>query len=127
MSLIKPGIHGSTFGGNPLACKIAIEAVKIIKDENLLSNTKQMGDIFRKSLADYKGNILKDIRGVGLMNAIEFYNEFDANNFVELSMNKGLLCKSTHNSTVRMCPPLIINETEMKKSIEIITDVLEQI
>jgi len=127
MELMKPGIHGSTFGGNPLACKIAIEAVKIINDEHLLSNSTELGDIFRNSLINYKDKIIKDIRGIGLMNAIEFYNEDDANNFVKLCMMKGLLCKSTHSTTIRMCPPLVINKSEMENSLKIIKEVLEEV
>lgn len=125
MSLMAPGMHGSTFGGNPLASIIAIHAVNIISEENLLENSVEMGHLFRSELKDYEGKIIKEVRGVGLMNALEFYNKKDANLFVTLCMEEGLLCKSTHDTTIRMCPPLTINREEMKKSLEIIRSSIE--
>ena len=119
MDLMKPGMHGSTYGGNPLATKIAIEAIKIIQDDHLLTNTEKMGQLFRNSLQQYQGKYFKEIRGIGLLNAIEFYNVKDAQNFITLCLKFGLLCKSNHH-IVRLCPPLIITREEMLTSLTII-------
>lgn len=127
MDLIKPGMHGSTYGGNPLACEIAMESLDIVKDENLLPNAKTMGIMFRGELDIYKGNQVKDIRGVGLMNAIEFHTSGHADIFVDSCMNNGLLTKITRDKTVRMCPPLIITKFQMSKSLDIIENAINKI
>ena len=122
MNLIKPGSHGSTFGGNPLATKIAIEAVKIIKTENLTYNAEKMGNLFRKRLTPFKNRYVKDVRGVGLLNAIEFLDPIQAQEFVNNCRDNGLLTNVTKNATVRMCPPLIISKHQMETSLDIIED-----
>jgi ornithine--oxo-acid transaminase len=122
MRWMKPGMHGSTFGGNPLASKIAVEAIEVVKDENLMENAECMGAIFRERMTTYKK--IKDVRGKGLLNAIELYTTGDAEKFVDLCMQKGLLCKITHGTSVRMCPPLTITAQQMKDSLEIIDEVL---
>jgi ornithine--oxo-acid transaminase len=127
MDLIKPGMHGSTYGGNPLACEIAMESLDIVKDENLLPNAKTMGIMFRGELDIYNGNQVKDIRGVGLMNAIEFHTAGHADIFVDSCMNNGLLTKITRDKTVRMCPPLIITKFQMSKSLDIIVNAINKI
>lgn len=122
MNLMKPNTHGSTFGGNPLAAKLVPCAVDIIENEDLLNNSIKQGNIFRNELFSYqKKGILKDVRGVGLLNAIEFHNSKQANKFVYNCMREGLLTKVTKGGTVRMCPPLIINDIQMSESLEIIT------
>ena len=108
MDLIKPGIHGSTFGGNPLATYIAPKAIDIILDENLLENSVKMGKIFRNELRRENNSLINDVRGIGLLNAVEFINDNIAEKFVINCMKKGLLTKVTKNNTVRMCPPLVI-------------------
>jgi ornithine--oxo-acid transaminase len=121
MDLLVPGSHGSTYGGNPLATAIAPDAINIIRDECLTKNAFTMGHIFRKELYEFvKNGILKDVRGVGLLNAIEFHD----NKYAEKTVNKlrknGLLTKITKDATIRMCPPLIINKFQMDESLNII-------
>jgi ornithine--oxo-acid transaminase len=127
MNLMKPGMHGSTYGGNPLACAIAISALDIIKTENLDVSAQVMGNLFRNKLQHHIKKKVKDVRGVGLFNAIEFHTSKQAEEFVNLCMHNGLLTKITHESTVRMCPPLIISKSQMKYSLEIIEDTLDSI
>ena len=125
MNYVKPGTHGSTFGGNPLAMAIAPHAIDIIEDEKLMNNAINMGNLFRNELYNYVENgILKDVRGVGLLNAIEFENSKDADNFTLKLMENGLLTKVTKKGVIRMCPPLTISDMEMRKSLNIIKDQL---
>ena len=127
MDLVKPGIHGSTFGGNPLATYIAPKAIDIILEENLLENAVKMGKLFRDELKKKNDSLISDVRGVGLLNAVEFINDNVAETFVENWMKNGLLSKVTKNSTVRMCPPLVINNREMENSLDIIFKSINQI
>ena len=127
MDLLESGTHGSTYGGNPLATYIAPTAIQIIFDENLLKNSKKMGEIFRKEIKKINNDFIYDVRGVGLLNAIEFESDMIADRFVENCMNNGLLTKITKNSTVRMCPPLIINQLQMENSLDIIFSSLKRI
>ena len=125
MLTIKPGEHGSTFGGNPLGCKVAIAALKVIKDENLCNNAELMGIHFRKKINEYikKSNIVKLIRGKGLLNAIVINDEEESetawNICLKLKEN-GLLAKPTHGNIIRFAPPLTISENEMTNAINII-------
>lgn len=120
MSVIKPGEHGSTYGGNPLACAICIEALNILFEENLIDNSFNMGKYFRKGLNMLNLKHVKEIRGKGLLNALEFENEeitkIVLNNFVK----NGLLSQITHEKVIRLCPPLTINKQQINKSLEII-------
>ena len=127
MDLVKPGVHGSTFGGNPLAAYIAPKAIDIILEENLLENAVKMGKLFRDELQKKNDLLISDVRGVGLLNAVEFINDNVAETFVENCMKNGLLSKVTKNSTVRMCPPLVINNREMENSLDIIFKSINQI
>ena len=127
MDLVKPGVHGSTFGGNPLAAYIAPKAIDIILEENLLENAVKMGKLFRDELQKKNDLLISDVRGVGLLNAVEFINDNVAETFVENCMKNGLLAKVTKNSTVRMCPPLVINNREMENSLDIIFKSINQI
>ncbi|MBT4709753.1 MAG: ornithine--oxo-acid transaminase [Flavobacteriaceae bacterium] len=125
MLTLKPGEHGSTFGGNPLGCKVAIAALKVIKDENLCNNAKLMGLHFRKKMNEYieKSNIIKLIRGKGLLNAIVINDDEESetawNICLKLKEN-GLLAKPTHGNIIRFAPPLTISENEMTNAINII-------
>ena len=121
MELIDPGSHGSTFGGNPLAMAIAPEAINVIIRENLISNAEQQGMVFRDTLKVYVDRgFLKDVRGQGLLNAIEFNTNEEAENAVENFQTNGLLTKVTRDGTVRMCPPLTITSCQMKNALDII-------
>ena len=125
MLTIKPGEHGSTYGGNPLACALGIEAIKIILDEKLSDNSFMMGNLFRKELENFKHLAIEEIRGKGLMNAIEFKKSFDTNLFCKNLMLNGLLAKPTHDNIIRFSPPLVINYKQMMKGLDIIKKTLD--
>lgn len=122
MMNIKPGEHGSTYGGNPLACRVATEALKVLKEENLCENSLKMGDLFRSEMRKIQKPWLKDVRGRGLMNAVEI----DANAAVKawdicLKMKElGVLAKPTHGNIIRLAPPLVIGKEEILQASELI-------
>ena len=131
MLTIKPGEHGSTFGGNPLACQVAIAALNVIKDEELALNAKNLGIIFREKLNNYinESNIVKSVRGKGLLNAIIINDNDDSNiawNICLKMASKGLLAKPTHGNIIRFAPPLIINRDQLDDCINIIISVLKE-
>ena len=131
MLTIKPGEHGSTFGGNPLACKVAIAALKVIKEEELAINADKLGVIFREKLKKYiKGsNIVKSVRGKGLLNAIIINDDNSSNiawNICLKMASKGLLAKPTHGNIIRFAPPLIINKNQLDDCITIIISSLKE-
>jgi ornithine--oxo-acid transaminase len=122
MLTIKPGEHGSTYGGNPLACKIAIAALEVLKDENLADNAMQMGDYFRSALVKLNSPHIKAIRGKGLLNAIligHSHKEAAWELCMEL-MENGLLAKPTHGDKIRLAPPLIITKQQIDESLVVI-------
>lgn len=129
MLTIRPGEHGSTFGGNPLACAVTIEALRVVTDENLAENANRMGGIFRarmKSLQQATG-LIAEVRGKGLLNAIEIDTPEDspvAGQICLQLMEHGLLCKPTHGNKIRFAPPLIIDEDQMNEACSIIESVL---
>jgi ornithine--oxo-acid transaminase len=121
MDLIDHGTHGSTYGGNPLGVALVPHAVRIITTENLTRNARIQGTNFRNELQSFvERGLLKDVRGVGLLNAIELESSEKAEKMVEKCMENGLLTKVTRDGTIRMCPPLIINEFQMDESLKII-------
>ncbi|MAO33211.1 MAG: ornithine--oxo-acid transaminase [Flavobacteriales bacterium] len=122
MLCIKPGEHGSTFGGNPLACKVAIAALEVIKEENLSDNAERLGNIFRKELKNINSEMITIVRGKGLLNAVVIKAKDGKNAWdVCLSLrDNGLLAKPTHGDIIRFAPPLTINEDQLMESIKII-------
>ncbi len=131
MLTIKPGEHGSTFGGNPVACQVAIAALNVIKDENLSENAQKMGVIFRKKLNEYaaESNLVTKVRGKGLLNAIIINDKEDSNKAWEICLEmskRGLLAKPTHGNIIRFAPPLIINKNELEECINIIISSLKE-
>ncbi len=127
MLTIKPGEHGSTFGGNPLAAKIAIEAVKIIQDENLAENADRMGFLFREELKKMNIPYVSAIRGKGLLNAIDIdpaKSDRTAYQICLELMEAGLLAKQTHDVTIRFAPPLILTEPQLMEACGLIEKVL---
>lgn len=123
MLTIKPGEHGSTFGGNPLACKVAQAALEVVLEENLADNAYKMGEIFRSELKNINHPAIKEIRGKGLLNAIEIDNSSNENLAWDIClkmMKNGLLAKPTHGNIIRFAPPLIITQEEIAKAIQII-------
>jgi len=125
MLTINPGEHGSTYGGNPLGCKVAIAALKVIRDENLSENSLLMGNLFREELNKYieKSKIVKLVRGKGLLNAIVINDSEDSDTAWEICIKlkeNGLLAKPTHGNIIRFAPPLTINKAEIIKAVDII-------
>ena len=125
MLTIKPGEHGSTFGGNPLGCKVAMAALRVIKDENLSKNSELMGNYFREKLNRYivKSKIIKLIRGKGLLNAIVINDHEESNTAWDICLKlkeNGLLAKPTHGNIIRFAPPLIINKNQIDQAVDII-------
>lgn len=122
MLTIKPGEHGSTYGGNPLACHVAIESLKVIQDENLVQNAQEMGDYFRTEIRNLNSPHIQKIRGKGLLNAIIIqHNDKEAAWKLCLELMKnGLLAKPTHGDKIRLAPPLTITKDELDKAIAII-------
>ena len=128
MLCIKPGEHGSTYGGNPLACKVAIAALNVIKEEDLIKNSQILGEVFRKKLRNFSNPLIKEVRGKGLLNAIEVNDSPESKTAWNICMNlkeKGLLAKPTHGNIIRFAPPLVINKKHLEICIEIIKNVFE--
>ena len=130
MLCIKPGEHGSTFGGNPLASSVCMAALKVIVDENLSNNSYLLGEKFRSSLKSYidKSSIVLSIRGKGLLNAIEIDNTKNNDLAWDICLKlkeKGLLAKPTHGNIIRFAPPLVITKEQLDKCIQIITSTLK--
>jgi len=124
MMNIKPGEHGSTYGGNPLACAVAIESLKILKEENMMQNAETMGNLLRDELQKLNSPFISIIRGKGLLNAIviEHANKDAAWELcLELKEN-GLLAKPTHGDKIRFAPPLIITKQQILECVDIIGD-----
>lgn len=122
MLTIQPGEHGSTYGGNPLACKVAMEALQVLKDENLAENAEKMGQLLRRRLVELAHPLIKTVRGKGLLNAIEVQHpdENAAWNLCLLFRENGLLAKPTHGDKIRFAPPLVITEPQIQECIDII-------
>lgn len=131
MLTIKPGEHGSTFGGNPLACAVAFAALKVIEEEKLAENAFKMGVIFRETLKKEllsKVPFIKEIRGMGLLNAIVIDKDADTEKALKICLNmavNGLLAKPTHGHIIRFAPPLIINEKQIMEACSIICDTIK--
>jgi len=129
MLTIKPGEHGSTYGGNPLACKVAITALQVLKEENLAENSENLGNIFKQELEKIKSPHITAVRGKGLFNAIEIkHSDKDAawKLCLELKEN-GLLAKPTHGDKIRFAPPLIITHNQLIDALAIIKRSLQSL
>jgi ornithine--oxo-acid transaminase len=125
LGVLRPGEHGSTFGGNPLACAVARTAIKVLIDENMVENSAAMGEYFLSGLSHIKSPHIKEIRGRGLFIAVEMVPEAGgARNYCEKLMANGLLCKETHENTIRFAPPLVITKEEIDWALERIETVL---
>lgn len=125
MDVLKPGEHGSTFGGNPLACAIARTALRVLIEEEMIPNANKMGARFLDGLKEIKSPHIKEIRGRGLMIALELYPESSgARQFCYKLADKGMLCKETHEDTIRFAPPLVIKEEEVDWALEQVNAVM---
>lgn len=122
MLVIKPGEHGSTYGGNPLACAVAREALEVVKDEKLAENAEEMGKIFRDRMLKIDHPMRSVVRGKGLLNAVEIkpYGGAEAWDVCLKLKENGLLAKPTHRHTIRFAPPLVINEEQVHECCDII-------
>jgi ornithine--oxo-acid transaminase len=128
MLVIKPGEHGSTFGGNPVAAKVAIAALSVIRDEKLAENSEKMGKIFRDELKKIKSERIELVRGKGLLNAVVVRprNGKTAWDVCLALKENGLLAKPTHEHIIRFAPPLVITESQLREAIEIIKKTILQ-
>ncbi|XP_049950347.1 ornithine aminotransferase, mitochondrial isoform X3 [Schistocerca serialis cubense] len=122
MLCIKPGEHGSTYGGNPLACRVGIAALKVLLEENLAANAEKMGKLLRDELSQLPKDVVSIVRGKGLLNAIVINKKFDAWEVCLKLKENGLLAKPTHGDIIRFAPPLVITEEEMRDCIRIIKE-----
>ncbi|OJJ01986.1 hypothetical protein ASPVEDRAFT_83506 [Aspergillus versicolor CBS 583.65] len=128
MATIEPGTHGSTYGGNPLGCAVAIRALEVVRDEQMVERAESLGQIFREGLESLalKNPIIQIVRGKGLLNAIVIdeskTNGHSAWELCLLMKQKGLLAKPTHQNIIRLAPPLIITEEEIQKALKIIEE-----
>ncbi len=114
LGVLKPGQHGSTFGGNPLACAVARAALKVLTEEGMIENAEMMGNYFLEGLRSIRSNIVKEVRGRGLMLAIELEPEAGgARQYCYDLKDRGLLAKDTHDHTIRFAPPLVITREEV--------------
>lgn len=130
MSVIKPGQHGSTFGGNPVAGVVAMAALQVVKDENLAQNAHELGSLFRNKMNEYiaQSTIVKLVRGKGLLNAIVINDSEDSSTAWEICLalkENGLLAKPTHGNIIRFAPPLVMNEEQLLECVTIITQTLQ--
>ena len=129
MEVIRPGNHGSTFGGNPLACAVAIAALEVVDEEKLAENADKLGTIFRRAMQQLiaKTSLVQLVRGKGLLNAIVIDDSEDSSTAWDICMalkENGLLAKPTHGNIIRFAPPLVMTEEQMQECIAIISDTL---
>jgi ornithine--oxo-acid transaminase len=129
MLCIKPGEHGSTFGGNPLACKVAQSALEVVIEEDLAKNAAELGEVFRSELSKrlLDNKLVKLIRGKGLLNAIVINDTEDSSTAWDICLalrDNGLLAKPTHGNIIRFAPPLVINKKQLLLCIDIIVNTL---
>lgn len=129
MLVIKPGEHGSTFGGNPLACAVAVSALQVLKDQKLDENADRLGKIFREGILKIKSDMIELVRGKGLLNAIVIKpkNGKEAWDVCLKMKENGLLAKPTHKHIIRFAPPLVITEEQIKEAVGIIEKSLKEI
>ncbi len=124
LGLFKPGEHGSTFGGNPLGAAVAVEALKVLTEENLIENAQTLGEYFQERLAEIPTPHVKEIRGKGMLIGVELKPEAGgARRFCEALQARGILCKETHDHTIRFAPPLVITREEIDWALDHITEV----
>lgn len=131
MGVIKPGQHGSTFGGNPVAAAVAIAALEVVKDEKLAENAERLGQVFRSEMNKYiaTSNICTLVRGKGLLNAIVINDTEESETAWNICMklrDNGLLAKPTHGNIIRFAPPLVMNEEQLMDCVSIITKTLQE-
>uniref|UniRef100_A0A6A7FYX7 Ornithine aminotransferase n=2 Tax=Hirondellea gigas TaxID=1518452 RepID=A0A6A7FYX7_9CRUS len=128
MLTIKPGQHGSTYGGNPIAARVGIAALEVLRDENLAENAQRLGEIFRSKLLKIESEMISVVRGRGLLNAV-VVTPCAGNTAWDVCLSlakKGLLAKPTHDDIIRFAPPLVITESQINESLEIISSTFKE-
>ncbi|XP_050348927.1 ornithine aminotransferase, mitochondrial [Nymphalis io] len=125
MNVITPGTHGSTYGGNPLACAVATEAIKVLLEEKLCENSERLEKVFREELEKIPKSKVVNIRGRGLMFAIDVHESIPAYDICLRLKEAGLLAKTTHGQTIRLAPPLVISEEQLRQGASIIQHVFQ--
>ena len=127
MLCIQPGEHGSTFGGNPLACRVAQAALEVVVEENLAENANRLGELFRKELKAIDSEMITEVRGKGLLNAIVIKptNGKEAWDVCLKLRDNGLLAKPTHGDIIRFAPPLVITEEQLLECVSIIKKTIQ--
>ena len=131
MNVIRPGNHGSTFGGNPVAAAVAIAALEVVKDEKLAENAERLGKIFREELAEFakENDLVTLVRGKGLLNAVVINDTEDSSTAWDICIklrDNGLLAKPTHGNIIRFAPPLVMNEEQLRDCISIIKNTISE-
>ncbi len=131
MNVLKPGQHGSTFGGNPLACAVAIASLEVIKEENLAENAEKLGKLFRSKIQEFINStkLISQVRGKGLLNAILINDTEDSSTAWDICLklrDNGLLAKPTHGNIIRFAPPLVITEKQILECVSIITKTISE-
>ena len=131
MNVIKPGNHGSTFGGNPIAAAVAIAALEVIAEENLAENAERLGKIFRAELSEFakENDLVNLVRGKGLLNAVLINDTEESSTAWDICMklrDNGLLAKPTHGNIIRFAPPLVMNEEQLMDCISIIKKTISE-
>lgn len=125
MDVLKPGEHGSTFGGNPIACAVGRTALRVLIEEGMIENAAKMGDYLREGIEGFGLSSIKEVRGRGLMLAVELQPDAGgARKYCEALMEEGMLCKDTHGHTIRISPPLVITKDEADWALERLRKVL---
>lgn len=125
MDVLKPGEHGSTFGGNPLACAVARAALRVLVEEDMIGNAARMGGYLLDALQSIRSNRIKEIRGRGLMIAVELHPDAGgARSYAEELMRRGILCKETHGDILRIMPPLVISREQIDEAMPVFQSVL---
>ncbi|WEW59726.1 ornithine aminotransferase [Emydomyces testavorans] len=131
MLTVEPGTHGSTYGGNPLGCAIAIRALELIRDEKMTERAEQLGKVFRDGVTSLNSPLIQTVRGRGLLNAVVVDESktggHSAWDLCLLMKEKGLLAKPTHQNIIRFAPPLVITDDQMKQALKIIEDALTEL
>jgi ornithine--oxo-acid transaminase len=129
MLCVEPGTHGSTYGGNPLACAVALAALEVVRDEKLTERAQVLGERFREGLRNLNSPAIKIIRGKGLLNAVVIDESkthgHSAWNLCLILKEKGLLAKPTHQNIIRLAPPLVITEAQVDQALGIFKDALD--
>lgn len=131
MNCLRPGEHGSTYGGNPLACAVAMEALEVVRDENLAQNAEKLGQIFRDEMQELvnQTDLVSLVRGKGLLNAIVINDSEESDTAWNICLKlkeNGLLAKPTHGNIIRFAPPLVMDEEQLRDCISIITETINE-